>query len=364
MCTGSGKSLVAYLLIRFLYEKGYKGILLVPTISLVSQMYGDFKDYNAPEEFLKDIKLIGGENNEKSLNSPIVIGTYQSLVKVRKDMKSYDFILVDEAHLASAESMQLILENPFKKKLGMTGSVPIIEVDKLSIVQVLGEPEYIITARELMDLGLLTDSTITPLFLKYSKQQDGLRSGLKYRDEVDFIKQSKSRMKFVKNFLEKLPGLSVCLYAHNEHGENTFKSITGIDIKPNDIDTMKKYNVFLISGKTKGKIREEIRLYTEDLEKGVIIANYKVFSTGINLPNLTNLILLSSTKSYVTILQSLGRVFRKKSGKNKARIFDLIDVFPYKKESYSLKHFWERLAAYNQENHTIIEKEIDLSNYN
>jgi len=283
-----------------------------------------------------------------------------------KDNHNYfaNGLCVSNCHLASSESMQLILKNPFKIKLGMTGSVPIISVDRLAITQVFGEPDFLITARELMNMGLLTDSTITPLFLKYRKGQDGLRSGLKYQDEVKFIKQSESRMKFVKSFLQKLPGLTVCLYAHNEHGENTFRSLTGIDVKPNDIETMKKYNVFLINGKTRGKVREEIRKYTEHLDKGVIIANYKVFSTGINLPNLTNLILLSSTKSYVTILQSLGRVFRKKSGKIKARIFDLIDVFPYKKESYSMRHFWERLAAYNQENHIIIEKEIDLSKYN
>jgi len=96
MCTGSGKSLVAYITLRYFYEKGLKGILLVPTISLVSQMFGDFKDYQAPEKFLNDIKLIGGENNDKTLNKPLVIGTYQSLVKVREDMKSYDYILTDE----------------------------------------------------------------------------------------------------------------------------------------------------------------------------------------------------------------------------------------------------------------------------
>lgn len=282
-----------------------------------------------------------------------------------KDNHNYfaNNLCVSNCHLASAESMQLILEQPFDIKVGMTGSVPIVDVDRLSISQVFGEPDFLITARELMDMGLLTDSTITPLFLKYKKGQDGLKASFKYQDEVSFIKQSESRMRFVKSFLEKLPGLTVCLYAHNEHGENTFRSITGTDVKPNDFEKMKELGVFLINGKTRGKVREQIRKYTEHLDKGVIIANYKVFSTGINLPNLTNLILLSSTKSYVTILQSLGRVFRKKSGKIKARIFDLVDVFPYKKESYSMKHFWERLAAYNQENHTIIEKEIDLSKY-
>ena len=363
MCTSSGKSLVAYLTLLYFWENNFKSILLVPTISLTLQMQNDFSEYLAPQKFLDDIKLIGGEFTDKKLDKSIVIGTYQSLIKVTEFMSNYDVILTDESHLSSAETMQTILKQPFKIKLGMTGSVPIITVDKMAIVGVFGEPDYIIKARDLMDQGLLTDSTITPLFVNYKRLQDGLRSGLKYQEEVKFIKESPSRRRFVKKFISSLPGLSVGLYAHTEHGEETYKSLTGEYPRANDMDRMKELGVYFVSGKTKGSIREKIRIHTNTIDKGIIIANYKVFSTGINLPNLSNIILLSSTKSYVTILQSLGRVFRLREGKKHARIFDLVDCFPYARESYALTHFWDRLAAYNQENHRIIEREIDLSKY-
>jgi len=364
-CTGSGKSLIAYLVLRFYWEMGKKSVLLVPTISLTEQMLSDFKDYKAPEKFITDIKLIGGDNIDKELSHPIIIGTYQSLVKVTNQMKDYDIILNDECHLASAESLQKILKEPFKIKLGMTGSVPIIHENFMSLEQIFGTPEYIIRARELMDMGLLTDSYIVCMFLKYPKNANkiGMRSNFKYHDEIKFIKENEIRHKFVSKFAKKLQntqGISVFLYSHTEHGEETFKNITGEYPKHNDIDRMKELGVFFVNGKTKGKIREEIRKYTNEIHNGIIIANYKVFSTGINLPNISNIIFLSPVKSFVTILQSLGRVFRLKQGKHKAMIYDLIDVFPYSTENYTLKHFWHRDTYYTNEKHKIIEREIDL----
>jgi len=365
MCTSAGKSLVAYLLLRYFRERNKRIIILVPTISLVSQFFNDCKDYNASHDFLDNIELIGGEFNGKKLDKDIVISTYQSLVKLKDRLKDFDCILVDEAHLAGSDSYTQILDQGFEINMAMTGSVPIIKVDSMAIEKVFGKPNFIIKARELMDQGLLTDSTITPLFLNYSKGLDGLKSGMNYQKEVTFIKESETRRNFVKELFNKLPGLSVGLYAHTEQGMETYKSITGEypTFGKKSMDRMKELGVYFVSGKTKGSIREEIRKHTNTIDTGIIIANFKVFSTGINLPNLANIILLSSTKSYVTVLQSLGRVFRLRNNKTHARIFDLIDVFPYKKESYSLKHFWERLKAYNQEDHRIIEKEINLEKY-
>jgi len=362
MCTSSGKSLVAYLTLRYFWEHHKKSVLIVPVVSLTEQMFNDFKEYNAPDDFLNDIKLIGGDNIDKNLTHNIIIGTYQSLIKVTHQMDSYDIILNDETHLASSDSLQKILQMPFSIKLGMTGSVPIIEVDLLSIIQIFGEPDFIIRARELMDMGLLTDSYIVPMFLNYPKTANklGMKSGMKYQDEVKFIKENPLRIEFNRKFLGALKGLTVALYAHTEQGERTYESLTGEKPKYNDFERMKELGVFFVSGKTRSKIREQIRQYTNNIHQGIIIANYKVFSTGINLPNINNIVFLSSTKSFVTVLQSLGRVFRLKQGKTKAMIYDLIDVFPYKKDNYSLNHFWQREGYYHQERHKIIEKEIHL----
>ena len=363
MCTSSGKSLVAYMLVRYFLKLNKKIIILVPTISLVSQLESDFRvDYKAPKEVIDDIELIGGEFQEKKLKKSVVISTYQSLVKVKHKLKDYDVILVDEAHLAGAESYKKILKENFEYNLAMTGSVPIIKTARMSIEEVFSDPKFIIKARELMDMGLLTDSVIHPIFLNYSKPMTKGKSKMKYQEEVKFIKESVERREFISKFTKKLDGLKVLLFNHTDHGKEQYKDITG-EYPPTGkkaFDRMKELEVFFINGGTASKVREQIRIYTNTLKTGIIVANYKVFSTGINLPNLKHLILLSSTKSYTTIMQSLGRVFRLKENKNIAQIWDFVDVFIFKKESYALKHFWERLAAYTLEGHKISEREIDL----
>ena len=96
IATGGGKSMVAYLVLKYFFDHDIPTILVVPTIGLTSQMFQDFKDYNAPKEMLDSIKLIGGENDDKALDKPYIITTWQSLNKVMKDVRLYDAILVDE----------------------------------------------------------------------------------------------------------------------------------------------------------------------------------------------------------------------------------------------------------------------------
>jgi superfamily II DNA or RNA helicase len=228
--TGGGKSLIAYLLIRYFWENNKKSILVVPTIGLTSQMMQDFKQYNAPEEMMQDIKLIGGENKDKSLDNKIIISTWQSLAKSIKNIKEYDTILVDEAHQLKADILSDILSQPVKNKIGMTGSFPIIDSSAMSLIQVLGEPCRYITAKELMKMNLLTDTTIMAMFLNYSRKMTKGMSNAKYHDEVKFIRENPYRSKFIKTLLQRLKGVTVALYSTTEHGENTFFNLTGIKL--------------------------------------------------------------------------------------------------------------------------------------
>lgn len=362
VATGGGKSMIAYLVLRYFHRHNRKLVLVVPTIGLTSQMFQDFKDYNAPQDFLDDIKLIGGENKDKKLNARIVISTWQSLKKVMKDVAKYDAILVDEAHQAKAEVLQEILAQPCKFKLGMTGSMPIITVDAMLLEQALGKPTRIVNARQLIDLNLLTDTTIMSIFLTHPRKQT--RSGMKYQAEVKFIRESESRLLYMSKFLRKLKGVTVALYAVTEHGEATFESLTGEKLttkRKSDFEFMKEHNVFFMSGATKSTVREQIRLHLNTCEQAIVIGQYNVLSTGINIPRLKNLVFLSSTKSYTLVLQAIGRIMRlhKEKGQN-VYVFDFVDVFTYVDETYSLKHFWHREAYYKSEGHPILTKEATL----
>jgi predicted helicase len=135
-------------------------------------------------------------------------------------------------------------------------------------------------------------------------------------------------------------------------------------LKKNDFEYQKQLGVFFISGSTKSTVREKIREYLNSSESKneILIAQSTTISTGINLPKLTNLVIAEMPgKSFTKILQSIGRVMRKSKEKgNTVFIWDIIDVFPYKNENYSLKHFWERMEYYNSEEHEIIEMEKEL----
>lgn len=363
VATGGGKSLIAYLVLRYFIENNLKCILVVPTIGLTTQMQADFSDYSAPPEFLNQIKLIGGENNNKSLNSNTIISTWQSLKSEISNINAYDVIMVDEAHSAKAEILQNILDQDCNIKIGMTGSMPIIETDAMKLEQALGQPKRIVNAKQLMELNLLTNTTIVSLFLNYDRKLT--RSGMKYQDEVKFIKESLGRREAIRKILVRMKGVTVALYSTTQHGEDTFESLTSVKLTnklKSDFEMMKEHNVFFISGGTKSSVREQIRIYLNNCEDAIVIGQLAVLSTGINIPRLRNLVFLSSTKSYTLVLQSIGRVMRLHKGKgDNVFVYDIVDVFDYKRDTYSLRHFIERTKYYQSEGHPVVEKEIKIS---
>jgi superfamily II DNA or RNA helicase len=334
--------------------------VLVPTVDLVHQLKDDFVDYNAPKDFINEVQQIGGEFNNKNVLRPIVISTYQSAIK--SDLSGFDVIINDEAHLAKAETIQTILQNPFKIKLGLTGSPPPEKLDLLLLEQHYGQPKTYITAKGLIDLGLATDVVISAVFLKQKQKI------MKYHEEVKFIKDSPKRRKWITGFMKKLKGLSIGLYQHTEHGEQTWEDLTGVEATAqnlNNFELQKKLGVFFLKGGTKTSTRKRILNYIKNLngtEKVILIGQIKLLSTGINIKPLKHLVFLSSTKGYVTVIQSIGRVLRLHDSKKKAVIWDLVDDFSSKRktENYALKHFWERLSFYEFQQFDIIETEVQL----
>ncbi len=359
----SGKSLSIFLAVKYYYQNNKNVLLLVPSIMLVSQIYKDFKDYGA--DFLDDVQQIGGEFKNKDIKRPVVISTWQSAVK--SDLKGFDVVLVDEAHQAKAETLNSIIkDNDFERRLGVTGSLPIVEIDAMTLEANFGAPKRYINAKEMIQLGLATDLTVVAMFLNYPQVPKKLIK--KYQDEVKYMKESPLRRHFVKALLGKLQGVTVGLYNHTQHGIDTWEDLSGQKMTPevkNSFVLQQALGIFFITGTTKPKIREQIRVYLNTVKNAVVIAQYNIMSTGINIPRLKNLVYLSSNKSFTATLQSIGRVLRLHSDKEKAFVFDLVDCMSgtRKDENYLQKHFWERSNFYSQEQFELIENEIDLSRY-
>ena len=109
-------------------------------------------------------------------------------------------------------------------------------------------------------------------------------------------------------------------------------------------------NVFFVYGKTDTKEREDIRHIVDGSKNSTIIASYGVFSTGINIRNIHNIVLASPSKSKIRVLQSIGRGLRTSSTKDSVLIFDLADDISYQqRRNFTLNHFMERINIYNEQ---------------
>jgi superfamily II DNA or RNA helicase len=338
--TGSGKSFMIYSIVRFLQETGQKIIIVVPTTSLVEQMYKDFWSYGWDvEEHCH--KVYAG--HEKVSPKPVTITTWQSVYKQhRKYFECFSAVIGDEAHLFKAKSLTDILTklHHAKYRVGFTGTLDGSKTNKLVLEGLFGPHEKITNTNELIKQGHLSRLKIKIISLRHHHVKFD-----SYHEEIDYLVSHPRRNNFIKNLALDLGGNSLVLFNYVErHGEPLF------DLINNSVKDGRK--VFFVHGGVDVKDREEIRAITEQESNAIIIASYGTFSTGINIKNLHNIIFASPSKSRVRNLQSIGRVLRKGENKNTAVLYDIADDTSKDSNNpnYTLRHLFERVKIYNQEN--------------
>ena len=337
--TASGKSLMIYSVVRYYVDKGKKILLVVPTTSLVEQMYKDFEDYGWDAESYCH-KIYSGR--EKTNEHQVTITTWQSIYKLEKQFfNDYEVVIGDEAHLFKSKSLINIMTklHSCKYRFGFTGTLDGTQTHKWVLEGVFG-PSYKVTrTKELMDKGHISTLDIRCLALKHKPQKFET-----FEDEVQFIIGNEKRNKFIRNLVLDLNGNTLVLFARIEgHGVPLFELIN------NSAQDNRK--VFFVHGGVDTVEREKIREITERENNAIIIASYGVFSTGINIKNLHNVVFASPSKSRIRNLQSIGRVLRKGKNKTKAVLYDIADDCTYNsRKNYTLNHFIERIKIYNEEN--------------
>jgi len=336
--TASGKSLMIYTLVRYYIDKGQRILLVVPTTSLVEQMYKDFEDYGWDSESYCH-KVYSGK--EKEDDRPVTITTWQSVYKLdRKFFEKYNVVIGDEAHLFKSKSLVNIMTklHHAKYRFGFTGTLDGTQTHKWVLEGLFGPAYKIIRTDELIEKGHLAKLDIKILLLKHKPQKFET-----FEDEVQFIIQHEQRNKFIRNLVRDLQGNTLVLYSRVEtHGEVIYDLI-------NNCNDERK--VFFVHGGVDTEEREEIRAITERENNAIIVASYGTFSTGINIKNLHNVVFASPSKSRVRNLQSIGRVLRKSNSKTKATLYDIADDTTYgSRKNYTLNHLIERVKIYNEEN--------------
>ena len=340
--TASGKSLIIYALIRYynLLLRDKKILILVPTTSLVEQMYSDFIDYGWDDKYLHRIY----QGHEKDTDKPVIISTWQSLYKLdKKYFENFGCVVGDEAHLFKSKSLTTIMTKLIncKYRFGMTGTLDGTQTHRLVLEGLFGKVKKVTTTKELIDKDTLASLKIKCIVLKHKEEDCKAVKDLKYSEEIQYIVSHKTRNDFISRLCDNLSGNTLCLYQLVEkHGLVLY-------------NLMKDFNrkVFFIHGGVDTEDSEKIRAITEKETNAIIIASYGTFSTGINIRNLHNVVFASPSKSRIRVLQSIGRGLRKSDRDDiHTTLLDIADDFTYKdRKNFTLNHFLERINIYNEE---------------
>jgi superfamily II DNA or RNA helicase len=370
--TNAGKSLILYIVIRtyqLLDEFKNKTIfLVVPSTTLVEQMYSDFKDYSTDSKGYCDwhvnthAQKISGDY-AKYIEKQIVIITWQSMIKL--PFETYDdigAIFIDETHTAKASSLVNILERCTytKYRHGVTGTLDGTECNELVIQGLLGPVKRIITAKETIDIGKSCTLEVVMCLLDHPKhirefvynQKLKVQHKNRFQKEIEIVNQLEYRRKFILDFIEAIPGNSIVLFDRvDNYGRELYEAYK-----------LRNENTFLIVGDVKTKDRTDIKDSVETHDDCTIFASFGTMQQGISVNKFHNMFIVSSSKSVIRILQSIGRMMRKHETKDVARIYDLTDDLTYdNQENYVMKHAMERIQMYSNEQHMIKFERFSLS---
>lgn len=386
VATGGGKSLMFAIIIFYILKNiklDAKFLLIVPNISLVTQFFDDIVDYNLgfdntnknPLDIkLEEIMSDRPRRNEGEAN--IIIGTYQSLEKRDKEwFKQFYCVACDEAHKGgqgNSSDIKLVAKvlgntiNLAHIRFGMSGTFPDKEsIDFLTIQSLLGPRIAEVRADELMSKGIITPVKIKALILNHNDSEfndmvnlikRGGNGKACYDLERKYIHASTKRTNFIiEKILSKITKNTLVLFTIKDYGTSFYHSCR---------EKLENIDVYYIDGDVKTEKREYIKKEMENTSGNpkILIASFGTLSTGVSINSLTNVILLESYKSEQLVIQSIGRGLRKNLDKDRANIFDIVDIFDTSKNPSNIlyRHYLERKKFYGERNYPYEELKISL----
>ena len=257
--TASGKSLMIYSIARYYTSHNKNILVIVPTTSLVEQMYKDFEEYGWESETYCH-KIYSGR--EKETDAPVTITTWQSIYKLdRKYFEKFDVVIGDEAHLFKSKSLVQIMTklHTAKYRFGFTGTLDGSQTHKWVLEGLFGPAYKVTRTAELMEKGHLSRLDITCLVLKHNPQKFD-----SYEDEIQYLISHERRNKFIKNLALDLKGNTLVLYSRvASHGEVLYDLI--------NTNKSQGRKVFFIHGGVAADEREHVRAITESQENAIIV---------------------------------------------------------------------------------------------
>lgn len=381
--TGGGKTLVAYILFKYMTTfLNVKHVLYItPKTELTKQSAKKFLLYDNKNGIESDwtYSIMCSDVKKKEIyNDTIVFGNYQTLRNMGADFfQKYDAVIIDEAHHTVAKSiMGIINKCPGAKYMyGLSGTLGDEDSYNSYVIQsFIGPIVFRVTSFELINKErFATPVYVTQLRLKYltEDQTTNIQAMIKNKNEEDadaggkileleenLARESLTRKKYICDMIIKAKNNSLVVYSDIKYGYgmSLYKYIKENSSK----------NVFYIDGSTKAKTRDIYKEAMEDDKEGntVIIASMGCFTEGIDIANLWNIFLVESTKSDNIMAQLLGRGMRRYPGKDKTMMIDIVDDFRAgrkgDKTNYLMSHGRERENIYKKRGFPCTVYDVDL----
>jgi superfamily II DNA or RNA helicase len=343
VATGAGKTLMTAALSKSVEAYG-RSIIIVPNKSLVTQTEKDYVNLGL------DVGVYFGDR--KDYNRTHTICTWQSLNNMMKKTKSgeaevdiQDFIegvvcvIVDEVHMAKADALKTLLTGVMARvpiRWGLTGTVPKEKFESQSLLVSLGPVISKLSASELQDRGVLAQCHVNIVQLidhvEYSN----------YQSELKYLLEESGRLDTIADLVRRV----------NETG-NTLVLVDRTECGRQLVARLGEKAVF-VSGATKGTKRQEEYDEVADSVDKIIVATYGVAAVGINIPRIFNLVLIEPGKSFVRVIQSIGRGIRKAEDKDHVQIWDITSTCKFAK-----RHLTKRKVFYKEANYPFTAEKLD-----
>lgn len=334
--TGSGKTLITSILSHKVQTYG-RSIVIVPTKDLVTQTEEDYINLGL------DVGVFYGDRKEYRKTHTIC--TWQSLESLNKKSKKTELdidieeffdgvvcVMVDEVHRASGQVLRKLLSTYMANvpiRWGLTGTMPEEESDKTSIRACIGPMLGKIDTKDLQDKGILAQLHVNV----WQLQDVGKAASGNYQTELKWLTTNKDRLEFLAEKAKTISesGSTLILVDRIETGEM--------------LESLIPDSVF-VSGKMKSKDRKAEYQEVQEVDGKIIIASFGVASTGINIPRIFNLVLFEAGKSFVRVIQSIGRGIRVAEGKDFVNIYDICSDCKYSKTHLTKRKKFYKEAQY------------------
>jgi superfamily II DNA or RNA helicase len=334
IATGAGKTVMTATLSKSVEQYG-RSLVIVPNKDLVKQTYEDYDLLGL------DVGVYFGD--KKELDKRHTICTWQSLNSMEKKFKNGesqvsldDFaqdviaVIVDECHQAKADILKQLLTSSFAHvpiRWGLTGTIPKENYEQVTLLASIGPVINKIAARDLQDIGVLANCQVNILQLQDTAEYSS------YQEELTFLTTNIQRIDHIANFVKRISstGNTLVLVDRVKCGEMLVERIPESSF---------------VSGAMKTSDRKDEYDEVATSQNKVIVATYGVAAVGINIPRIFNLVLLEPGKSFVRVIQSIGRGIRRAEDKDHVEIWDVTSSAKFSKRHLATRKKYYEEAGY------------------